>query len=166
MEKDPLKCGIFAHDLPPSHRPTDLFPWLLAIALCLLPFDIAVRRLALDPEPALLWMWMRVLPAFALVSAKARQMQQAAKEALAGSRTVVPPPPDIVPTGDQRRAAQSKYEEAGGSTAAQDMNLNPTAQDESKPVVGGTKVSPTDEAASDYTRALLKAKKRAKKDGQ
>jgi len=30
--------------------------------------------------------------------------------------------------------------------------------------VGGTKLSPADDAASDYTRALLKAKKRANKD--
>src|SRR5262249_2295399 len=129
-----------------------------------LPFDIAVRRLALDPEPAALWIWMRILPVFALVSAKARQAQHAAKEALAGSRGAAPPPPDIVPTGDASRAAQSKYEDAGGSAAAQDMNLNPQADDKSKPVVGGTKVTPTDDAASDYTRALLKAKKRAKKD--
>jgi hypothetical protein len=45
------------------------------------------------------------------------------------------------------------------------MDLNPSADPQkNKPVVGGTKVTPVDDAASDYTRALLKAKKRAKKD--
>ncbi len=46
------------------------------------------------------------------------------------------------------------------------LSPKPGAGTESKPVVGGTKIGPADTAASDYTRALLKAKKRAKKDGQ
>src|SRR5262249_36779588 len=54
---DPRKCGLFAHDLPPVRQPTDLFWQLVLAALCLLPLDIAVRRLALDPEIALRWLF-------------------------------------------------------------------------------------------------------------
>jgi hypothetical protein len=70
-----------------------------------------------------------------------------------------------VPTGEQSRAAQSRYEQLGAQAGA-DFNLTPEAKRaaEGKPAVGGTKLTPADTAASDYTRALLKAKKRAKKE--
>jgi len=45
------------------------------------------------------------------------------------------------------------------------MDLSGKKSEESKPAaVGGTKLSPADEAASAYTRALLKAKKKARRD--
>ena len=40
---------IFAHDLPAGEQATPVWPWLLTLAVCLLPVDIAVRRLALTP---------------------------------------------------------------------------------------------------------------------
>jgi hypothetical protein len=70
----------------------------------------------------------------------------------------------VVPSGDLSRAAQSRYEKQGDSAEAKGMSLDPSASPEKKPVVGGTKVTPTDTAASAYTRALLKAKKRAGKE--
>ena len=164
---NPLECGVFAHDLPPAREPSDLFWPLILLALCLFPFDVAVRRLALDPEVAFGWAAAKLAPALVALRIKKQQIQDAAAEALAGNRSgagAPPPPSEIVPSGENSRAAQSRYEQAGGSSEAQGMNLNPKADAGAKPVVGGTKVSPTDDAASDYTRALLKAKKRAKKD--
>jgi len=157
---DPKTSGVYAHDLPPSKQPTDLFWPLLLVALCLFPLDIAVRRLALDPEKGFLFVWDKLSPVIAALSLKKKALQDAAAQSIAGAAPV-PPPPDIVPTGEQSRAAQSMYEKAGQSA---EFNLNPTAGTENKPVVGGTKVSQADPAASDYTSALLKAKKRAKKD--
>jgi uncharacterized membrane protein/Mg-chelatase subunit ChlD len=159
---DPVKCGVFNHDLPPSSQPTDLFLRLLIAALCLFPLDVAVRRIAIDPEKGFIALWAWMQPVLIRLRLKKQQLQDAATEAIAGKPTAPPPPPDIVPTGDQSRAAQSQYEQAG---ATADFNLNPSANPAGeKPVVGGTKVSQPDEAASDYTRQLLKAKKRAKKD--
>lgn len=161
----PEEIGVFAHDLPPAREPTDLFWPLLIIALCLFPFDVAVRRLALDPEKAFNWVAGGLAPVFIALRLKKRQLQDAAAEALAGGAAPPAPPPDIVPTGSASRTAQSRYEKAGGSSDAQSMNLNPQADDgRPKPAVGGTKLTQPDDAASDYTRALLKAKKRAKKD--
>jgi hypothetical protein len=39
---------IFAHNLPSGVTATPAWPWLLVLAVILLPFDIAVRRLALS----------------------------------------------------------------------------------------------------------------------
>ena len=45
------------------------------------------------------------------------------------------------------------------------MDLSGKQPEAKKPAaVGGTKLSPADEAASEYTRALLKAKKKARKE--
>ena len=159
---DPLKSGVYTHDLPPNKQPEDLFWKLILAALCLFPLDVAVRRLALDPEKFAIWGWSLVEPVFGKMRRKQKEMQAAAAEAISGKPGIAAPPPDIVPTGAQSRDAQSRYEQLGGNS---DFNLDtdPNAA-ESKPVVGGTKVSEADSAASDYTRALLKAKKRAKKD--
>jgi len=159
---DPLNCNVYAHDMPPSRQPTDLFWRLLIAALCLFPFDVAVRRLALDPEKGFLALWAMLTPFFGKLRSKQQELQDKAMESVTGKPAEPPPPQDIVPTGAQSRAAQSRFEQAGANS---DFNLNPDANaGENKPVVGGTKVSQPDEAASDYTRALLKAKKRAKKD--
>jgi uncharacterized membrane protein len=160
---DPKTCGVYAHDLPPTRQPSDLFWTLLLIALLLFPFDVAIRRLALDPEPLFLLVWARVAPLLEALRLKKRQLQTAASVALTGKAAPPPPPPDIVPTGAQSREAQSRYEQIG---ATSDFDTAPKADagESAKPAVGGTRVSAPDEAASDYTRALLKAKKRAKKD--
>lgn len=164
---DPLECGVYAHDLPPARQPADLFWPLLLAALCLFPFDVAVRRLALDPEKLFLLLWAWLAPWLERLRLKKKQLQDAAVEALAGKAAPPPPPPDIVPTGEASRAAQSRFEQLGGAEGAGfDLSPKPEGGTESKPAVGGTKLSPADSAASDYTRALLKAKKRAKKDGQ
>ncbi len=52
---NPMECGLFAHDMPPGREYSDLFWPLIVLALCLFPFDVAVRRLAIDPEIAIEW---------------------------------------------------------------------------------------------------------------
>ncbi|HEY3319733.1 MAG TPA: glutamine amidotransferase [Planctomycetota bacterium] len=164
---DPLKCGVFTHDLPLTAQPQDLFWPLLVLALCLFPFDVAIRRLALDPEKAALAIWALLEPLVGRLRSKQQQLTDAAKEAITGKPVPPPPPPDIVPTGAQSREAQSRYEQMGGAEG-KDFDLKPKAEAEGKsaPAVGGTKISQADDAASDYTRALLKAKKRAKRDDE
>ena len=160
---NPVDRNLYAHDLPPAQQPSDLFWPLLLAALCIFPFDVAVRRLALDPEIFLVWLWAGTAPMLERLRLKKKQLQDAVVEAMAGQPAAPVPPPEIVPSGANSRDAQSRFEQLGGSTEGKDFNLDPNAAQESeKPVVGGTKVSPADTAASDYTRALLKAKKRAK----
>ncbi len=42
-----LPAGVWIHDLQSTSRYTDLWPWLLVLALLLWPLDIALRRVAL-----------------------------------------------------------------------------------------------------------------------
>ena len=162
---NPLTSGVFAHDLPPKSQPTDLRNWLLIAAICLFVLDVAVRRLALDPEKLFLWLYGFIEPALIALSLKKRQLQKSAADALGGAPAAAQTPPDLVPTGSLSRDAQSRYEQAGASDSAQALNLDPNAQNAvKKPVVGGTKLTQVEKAASEYTGALLKAKKRANKD--
>jgi hypothetical protein len=168
LEKNTMAdMGLYAHDQAPTRQPTDLFWTLLLIALCLFPFDIAVRRLAIDPERAYLWLQGKWTPLLLSLRIKKKKLQDATLEARVGKSADASaketPSSEIVPSGSQSRAAQNRYEQAGSSAEAQSMDLNPNAMpNANKPVVGGTKVSESDSAASDYTKALLKAKKRAK----
>jgi hypothetical protein len=46
---DPPPAAVFGGDRPGVLAATDMVPWLVLWAMLLLPFDIAVRRLAIDP---------------------------------------------------------------------------------------------------------------------
>jgi Ca-activated chloride channel homolog len=47
---DPTPSTVFGGDRPGEFAPTDMVPALVLCAMLLLPFDIAVRRLAIDPD--------------------------------------------------------------------------------------------------------------------
>ena len=165
LKTKPEELGVFAHDLTPARESSDLFWPLIVLALCLFPFDVAVRRLSLDPERGYEWLAARVKELLIRAGIRKRGLQAAAAGIDPNKLAGVPPgvePLEIVPSGAASREAQSRYETAGDSEAARNMPLNPQATGD-KPVVGGTKVTSPDDSASDYTRALLKAKKRAKK---
>lgn len=50
----------FAHTLPPAQAATDLWPWLLLLALLLLPLDVGLRRIIFGVEEVrLLWQRLR-----------------------------------------------------------------------------------------------------------
>jgi uncharacterized membrane protein len=51
-------AGVFAHTLNIANAATPIWPWLLAVAILLLPFDIAVRRLIVTrTDLQRLWAW-------------------------------------------------------------------------------------------------------------
>ena len=158
------EAGVFLHNLPLETKQTDLFWQLLLAALCIFPFDVAIRRLRIEPEQALVFVGRILAPVGRFFSRKKAEIAQAAADAAARAEAERAPPPSLMPTGSESREAQSRYEKEGGSQAAKDLNLKPGTELEKPKAVGGTGVSPADDAASDYTRALLKAKRRAKKD--
>ncbi|MCW8130840.1 MAG: VWA domain-containing protein [Planctomycetota bacterium] len=162
LAKDPRATHPFVHDLPPVANPQDYFWWLLVAAVCLFPFDVAVRRLHIDPLVAWNAVWARLAPMLELIKSKGGAVKDAVAEASA--KPAPPPAPSLMPTGSDSREAQSRYEDAGGSEAAAGLDLRPQADPKKPAAVGGAKLTPVDNAASDYTRALLKAKKKAKRD--
>lgn len=156
---------LFKHNLPPRQRPKDFFWPLLLVALLILPLDIAVRRLNIDPLIAMAWLGEKLVPLVGFLRRKKDALAHAATEAARSAADDRAPPPPIVPSGTQSREAQSRYEDAGDSTEAKEMDLSGKLPEAKKPAaVGGTKLSPADDAASEYTRALLKAKKKARKE--
>lgn len=162
MLKEGRASHPFVHDLPPASNPQDYFWWLVLAALCLFPFDVAVRRLHIDPLVLWNWAWAKVSPLFELIKSKGGAVKDAVADA--AKQPAAPAPPSLMPTGSESREAQSRYENAGGSAEAQNLDLNPQADPKKPAAVGGAKLTPVDSAASDYTRALLKAKKKAKRD--
>lgn len=160
--REPSLQHAFVHDLPPVNNPTDYFWWMVLAALCVFPFDVAVRRLHIDPLVAFAWLGAKLAPVFAAIRTRGGAVKDAVAEA---ARQQAPAPPQpLMPTGPESRAAQSRYEQEGGSSAAQDIDLKPQLDPKKPAAVGGAKLTPVDNAASDYTRALLKAKKKAKRD--
>ena len=43
-----VAASVFAHDLGPVRHRRPAWPWLVAAALCLLPFDVGLRRVAIE----------------------------------------------------------------------------------------------------------------------
>ncbi|MCZ7644158.1 MAG: glutamine amidotransferase [Planctomycetota bacterium] len=161
---DPLNSGVFLHNLPPVKRPDDLFWPLLWFALLLFPLDVAVRRLHVEPGRVAERLGAAFAFAFGFLRRKKEELADAAAKAADAATADRRAPPPLMPQGPQSRAAQSRFEQAGGSAEAQGMDLKPKAQPDAKPkAVGGTKISEADDAASEYTRNLLRAKRRAKK---
>lgn len=52
---------VFAHTLPPVGRASELWPWLLALAACLLPLDVGLRRVMVTRRD-LRRAWERIEP--------------------------------------------------------------------------------------------------------
>jgi len=163
LAKAPNTSHPFAHDLPPTLNPTDFFWPLVLAALCLFPLDVALRRLHVDPLVAWGWLGEKLAPVVVFIKSKGGVVADAAAAVVqAGPQA---PPVPLMPSGADSRAAQSRYEQAGTSDAAQGVDFNPLPLEAQQPkAVGGAKLTPVDAAASDYTRALLKAKRKAKKE--
>ncbi|GMV81599.1 MAG: hypothetical protein AMXMBFR7_27830 [Planctomycetota bacterium] len=165
LKADPLKAGVFKHNLPPVRSPADLFWPMLWIALALFPLDVAVRRLHIEPGVAAEWIGLRIAWLFGFMRQKKAELAEAAAKAADSATEERRAPPTLMPRGQDSRSAQSRFEKAGGSAEAQAMDLKPKADAEKPRAIGGTKISEADEAASEYTRNLLRAKRRTKKDG-
>lgn len=172
LERDPESRGLFAHDLPPGREPTDLLPYLLILALCLFPLDVAVRRLRLDPEPALLWLWNWTGGPLSRLLFRRRK---AAAAAAAPEKQAAAPPP-LVPEGElpDRAAleeAAARYAAAGDTEKAREF-FSQAAAAAAAEATAAEKASRQKRKAAEketadddpYIRALKKAKRRAHKD--
>jgi uncharacterized membrane protein len=141
----------FVNNLPAAPRVTPIWPWLVAIAVCLLPIEIFVRRVVVDFSPAV----AAVAKAFHAVPGLGRLVR-------------VPAPRAARPTG------------VYGNQMARSYTFTPTLEDgadeaavlTSGGTLEGAVKAPTARAApekddgprqgsSDYTRQLLAAKERA-----
>jgi len=111
----PTNSTLFKHNLPPRQRPKDFFWPLLLAALLILPLDIAVRRLNIDPLAALAWLGEKLRPLVGFLRRKKDELGEAAAQAARSAAGDRAPPPPIVPTGSGSRTAQSRYEQAGDS---------------------------------------------------
>ncbi len=124
-------AAVFRHDLPPVPRTTDLWPWLLLVALLLLPLDIGARRIMLG--------W-RDLPRF--------------WAELRGRLTPTAPPlitdsgaAALAPLFAARRRADSRLHRPAppGEIAAQlgaldDLSPNPSLKGRGEPTAQGTRL--------------------------
>ncbi len=149
----PEPGGVFSHDLPVplggrTSRP--VWPWLLALAALLLPFDIAVRRLILTRQDflrlrdALLAGFFGAKPSAVPLPADARleALRQAKERAL----TSAPPRSTVV------EAVESRHPPLRESPPARAQPAPPTSS--------SPEVSPTGSSASPLgtTEMLLKRK--------
>jgi Ca-activated chloride channel family protein len=122
-------AAAIAHDLRGTGVRRDLWPHLLGLAVLLLPFDIAVRRLALGRRDfARMWEWVlarlpgRRRPAAEAPSSVGRLFQAKARskarrtEALRPETTAVPPKVTPSASIEQPREAPSRPRRAGTSS--------------------------------------------------
>ncbi len=56
---DPAPAAVFGGDRPGVLSPTDMIPRLLFLAMLLLPIDVAMRRLSVDPDDVRRWLSRR-----------------------------------------------------------------------------------------------------------
>ncbi len=85
-------ADAFRLDAPAAASRTDLFPWLLAIAACLLPFDIGVRRIAVSLRKVFGMAPRRDLAAATLEQGgRISRLMQAKARSPRGPAAVVPP---------------------------------------------------------------------------
>ncbi len=119
---EPTPASVFGVDRPIKWAPTDMIPFLLALTLPLLLFDIATRRLALDRKDfARFLAWMRVrtrakVPQGGATTPELSRLMQGKERAAAsmqgGTQTQVP---DTLET--QASGAESVIPVATSSTA-------------------------------------------------
>lgn len=160
-------AGIFTHDLPADRATRPIWPWLLALAALLLPFDIAVRRIVLgryDLERA----WGRVqdlvlsrLPRAAPVLEHARSAQFGAlkrAKGRAGDSVAPPAMPEAMPrpTVAEPEPAPPRSDDGERAPVPPDKVPEP-------PVPAGEVAQP---AGNSTTTASLLARKRARKEGK
>lgn len=112
-------ADAFRLDAPAAASRTDLFPWLLAIAACLLPFDIGVRRIAVSFRRLLGMVPRREMAARTLSAATLEQggrISQLMQAKARGSRT---PGAAVLPQRRQVGVSASTGARATGSGAGQ-----------------------------------------------
>lgn len=148
---DQLKdADFFRHDQPPSLRLQDVWPWLLLTSLCLLLFDVGVRRIAIDP---------------AAVAAKVKQRYERWR-----GRRNLETASDTMQRLKSRKAElseefQKRRFEAKEPIAPGESVLTPPSQEDApqpKPTVAKPDLSPKKEEPipESYTSRLMEAKRK------
>lgn len=111
----------FRLNRPASYRYVDLAPWLLGLALFLLPIDVAVRRLNVRPEDlAQLWIWV-----YSMLRRRSRRHaptpgMQRLRAARLRARSPAPPAEDLrgVLLGDDANTQETAAGPGGAGPAA------------------------------------------------
>lgn len=164
---------VFVHDQDVVKTYSDVWPWLLGVAVCLLPLDVGVRRVTIDWSDLRKKLaefggrvrarFRRVSPAGQPVEARVSRLMSAKAAAKAAANERVPTrveaPTPISPV------APSEARSAGGSstTGEPSVAVEPTqaapSSVEKKP---SPAVPPSEPPPGDMTSRLLAAKRRAK----
>jgi uncharacterized membrane protein len=99
----------FRREAVEARGAASLAPWLLLIALLLLPFDIAVRRVVITPtDLQKLRAWLQKRLGLRIGDAQAAQVQSARIAALKGAKVRATSSASAVSSGDSRPAAASE----------------------------------------------------------
>jgi hypothetical protein len=154
FELDPTRPeDAFSHDLPAATVQTPLWPWLVLLALLLLPFDVAIRRLNLG---------RRELAAVRSAILDGRRQPAAGSSEPAGHRTTATLRAGI----RQTRAGFSRSHnprDATSTPAAEPTRARTDAIAPPEPLAGSDTAEPTGSTARSD---LLSAKRRATQRGR
>jgi hypothetical protein len=137
--------GVFAHNLSAQATTTPIWPWLMLVALALLPFDIAVRRLVItrsDVQRAWQAVFGRARAAAegpserlsTLMSAKERGRQRAEEAGEAATGT-------IGALRARRDQARSETAAQAAPTAVQDRPRYPSRSAKRTPQASGSNIA-------------------------
>lgn len=124
--------AVFAHNLAIENARTPVYPWLLLIAMLLLPFDIAMRRLVITRSD---WRRLReyLFGAGQVATAPAGRMADLMSAKMrAQQRTVEPPPPNPTSTVSALRNRKSDNRTAGEPPVAPPTRTSPTSTSTSR----------------------------------
>jgi hypothetical protein len=133
LENDEETARTFEHNLPVNQASRPIWPWLIGLALFLLPFDIAIRRLVItrrDVERAWVATLGKVWPDKGAITERSEQVTrlfEAKKRAGTGEPDVDPPstvspPIQASDTGSQApEGSGSPLESPQPETPAEDV---------------------------------------------
>jgi hypothetical protein len=111
--------AVWAHDIPASAFPTPIWPWLLLLAIVLVPVDVGIRRVALarsDFARAGAWIRRRVglgghvpevVPGLSELRAAKSRSERRADRSVEQAATRVPPPTPVAAPPPAARPAPS-----------------------------------------------------------
>ncbi|MDQ7780376.1 MAG: glutamine amidotransferase, partial [Planctomycetota bacterium] len=156
------RLNSFRRDLGKASRAQDLWWPLMLIAVCLVPVDVFVRRVAIEREQVA-WAWSRTLTGLRGVLERLRLKKSGKSDATLAA---------LLGTKDKLRKEQEAQRvfKPAPQDLARDIPM-PTvaapASPEKPPAQAGPKQAEPEKkptpAADDYTARLLEAKRRAKK---
>jgi Mg-chelatase subunit ChlD len=167
---------VYAHDQDAVRAHTPVWPWLLGLAVCLLPLDVGVRRLAIDGRDvrrasARARAWVRGLFPSRQPVAETQPSEEMERLMRAKERApVAPPRPETIGVeedGDVPRVGDggldAHFVEAAPEPAAEALSEHARPMDETPSPPGDAAAAEPDGAEGDSLAArLLAARRRAR----